>query len=74
MAYYGFNQILYSSTILQDPQDDQLAITLDDLAYRSLLLGFGFLPAPQDEFLSVGQTVKPDETQQRLHYTLQSMM
>lgn len=24
-------------------EDDQLAITLDDLAYRSLLLGFGFL-------------------------------
>lgn len=24
-------------------KDDQLAITLDDLAYRSLLLGFGFL-------------------------------
>eukprot|EP00959_Pyramimonas_sp_CCMP1952_P097155 2030661-Pyramimonas_sp.AAC.1 len=24
-------------------EDDKLALTLDDLAYRSLLLGFGFL-------------------------------
>lgn len=54
-------------------QDDQLAITLDDLAYRSLLLGFGFLTAPQNEFLSIDQTVKTNETQQTLHPTKQNL-
>lgn len=32
-----------SSAAAVPSEDDQLAITLDDLAYRSLLLGFGFL-------------------------------
>lgn len=32
-----------SSQAVQLTEDDQLSMTLDDLAYRSLLLGFGFL-------------------------------
>ena len=69
--------VVYLSILIHHPtlmsQDDQLAITLDDLAYRSLLLGFGFLTAPQNEFLSIDQTVKTNETQQTLHPTKQNL-